>query len=78
MKATKAMVAIVRYVVISCDEMFRIDNQSWLFFHRFVVHNWVRILIFISLDKVFEGSDSDNLIKVKMEMLTTGGGFPRN
>ncbi len=43
-----------------------------------MVDNWVRIPIFISLDKVLEGSDSDNLTEVKMEMLIIGGGFPRN
>jgi len=40
-----------------------------------VVHNWVRILILISLDKMLEGLDSDNLTKVIMEMLTIGGGL---
>ncbi len=78
MRATKTIVGVVRYVALSCDEMFIIDNQSWLFIHYYVVHNWVKIPIFISLDKVLEGSDSDNLTKVKMEMLIIGGGFPRN
>jgi hypothetical protein len=64
-KATKAIVGVVWYVALSCDEMFRIDNQYWLFLHYYVVHNWVRIPIFIFLDKVLEGSNSDNLIKVK-------------
>jgi hypothetical protein len=43
-----------------------------------VLHNCVRIPIFILLDKVFEGSSNDNLTKVIMEMLIIGGGFPIN
>jgi len=43
-----------------------------------VVQNWVRIPIFISLDKVFEGLSSDNLTKVIMEALIIGRGFPRD
>jgi hypothetical protein len=43
-----------------------------------VVQNWVRILILISLDKVLEGSNSDNLTKVIMQALTIGGELPRD
>jgi len=40
--------------------------------------NYVRILIIISLDRVFEGSSNGKLTKVIMEVLTIGGGLPRN
>jgi hypothetical protein len=40
------------------------------------MQNWVRILIFIFLDRMFEVSNSDNLTKVIMEALTIGGGLP--
>ncbi len=43
-----------------------------------MVQNWVRILILISLDKVLEGSNSDNLTKVIMQALTIGGELPRD
>ncbi len=78
MKGTKAIVGVVWYVVLSCDEVFTIDNQSWLFVHCYVVHNWVWIPIFIFLNRVLEGSSSENLTKVIMEMLTIGGGFIKN
>jgi len=41
-----------------------------------MVHNWVRISIFIFLDRMLENSGSDNLTKVIMEALTIGGGLP--
>jgi len=36
MKAIRAIVWTVRYVVLSCDEMFIITGQSWLFVHCYV------------------------------------------
>jgi hypothetical protein len=77
MRATKVVVGATRYVVLSCDEVFTVDNQSWLFVHCYVVQNWVRIPIFIYLDKVLESLSSDNLTKVIMEALTIGGGLPK-
>jgi len=77
MKATKAIVGVVQYVVLNCDEVFTIDNQSWLFIYYDVVQNWVKIPILISSDKMLEGLDSDNLTKVIMEVLTISGGLLR-
>jgi hypothetical protein len=45
MEATKATMGAVWYVVLNYDEVFIVDNQSWLFVHCYVVQNWVRILI---------------------------------
>ncbi len=36
MKAIRAIVQVVWYVVSSCDEMFIITNQAWLFVHCYV------------------------------------------
>jgi len=42
-----------------------------------MVDNWVRIPISISLDQMLEGSRSNNLTKVIMEMVMIGGGLPQ-
>ncbi len=55
---------VLWYVVLSCDEMHIVENQSWLLIHYYVVQNWVRIPIFTSLDIVIEGLGSDYLTKV--------------
>jgi hypothetical protein len=78
MRAIKVAMGVVRYVVLNCDEMFTIDNQSWLLDHYYVVQNWVRILTLIFLDKVFEGLSSDNPTKVIRKALIIGGGLQRN
>jgi hypothetical protein len=58
MGATKVVVGATQYVVLSCGQISRVDYQSWLFIHCYVVQNWVKVPILISLDKVLEGSDS--------------------
>jgi hypothetical protein len=78
MRATRGVVGVDRYVVLSYDEVFTIHNQSWLSIHCYVLQNWVRISILISLDRVLTGSGSDNLTKVIMEALTIGGELPRD
>jgi hypothetical protein len=65
MHATRVKVA--HYVALNYDEVFTLHNHSWLFVHYYVVENWVRILIFIFLDRVVEGSWPNNLTKVSME-----------
>ncbi len=78
MKATKAAVQITHYVAFNCDEVFTIDNQSWLSIHCYVVENWVRIPILISLDRVvttLQVHGSESIIKVFIEALMTNGGL---
>jgi hypothetical protein len=75
MRATRVGVQTPHYIVLSYDEVSTVDNQSWLFVHYYVVQNWVRIFIIISLDRVL---GSDNLTKVIMETFMIGGSLPRN
>jgi hypothetical protein len=75
MKVTRVIMGGVKYVALSCDDFFTIDNQFWLFIHYCVVHNWVRIPIFISLNILLEDLGNDNLTKVIMEALTIGRGL---
>jgi hypothetical protein len=78
LKVIRAIVGATCYPACRCDEVFVVDNQSWLYVHCYVMHNWVRIPILISLDQVVEGSRNDKMTKVIMEALIIGGGVPRN
>jgi hypothetical protein len=78
MKANRVIVGATFYVVISCDKVFTIDNQSRLSINCYAMYNYVRIPKFISLNWVLEGFGCDNLINVIMEALMIGGGLPRN
>jgi len=67
MKAIRAVLQITHYVAFNCDEVSTINNQSWLSIHCYVVENWVRIPILISLDRVvttLQVQGSENIIKV--------------
>jgi hypothetical protein len=39
MKATKAVVEVIHYLVLSCNEVSTIDNQSRMFILYYVVQN---------------------------------------
>jgi hypothetical protein len=70
MVTTKTTFTTTQYVSISYDDVSTLDNQSWLLVHCFILENWVRIHILISLDRVLKGSSSNNLTKMIMEALT--------
>jgi len=38
-QASKAIVGVAYYVVLNCDEVSIVDNQSWLFVYYYVVEN---------------------------------------
>jgi hypothetical protein len=78
LRATRVEVGVVHYVAISRDEVSIVDNQSWLFVPYYIMQNYVRIPILISLDRMVEKLGIDNLTKVIMEALMIGGGFPRD
>ncbi len=78
LKVTKATMGVAHYVVFSCDEDSIMDNQSWLYVYCYIMHNWVRILIHISLDKVVKGLGNDNLTKVIVEALMISGDLPKD
>jgi hypothetical protein len=43
--------------------------------HAYVVENWSHVPILISLDRVLEGKNSKNLIKIIMVVVCNGGGL---
>jgi hypothetical protein len=65
------------YVALTCDEVTTIDNGSWISIHAYVVQNWSRVPYLISLEKVVEGSGSDNLTQVIIDALTQAAKLER-
>ncbi len=51
-RATKVAMGVVRYVALNYDEILITYNQFHLFVHRYVMQNWIKIPIIISLDSV--------------------------
>jgi hypothetical protein len=50
-----------KYLSLTCNEISRINNQSWLLVDDYVVQNWLRILIVLFLEHVVARSSVDNV-----------------
>jgi len=49
--ATIFVITTTQCIYLTCDEMSKIDNQSWLLVHAFhVVHNWLCKPLFFPLN----------------------------
>jgi hypothetical protein len=77
LRVTRATMQATHYTAFTCDEVSIMDNQTWLSVHCCVMHNWVRIPICISLDKLVKGLSIDNLIKVIVEAFMINGDLPK-
>jgi hypothetical protein len=69
LEVTKFVIGTTQYLSLTCDEISTINNQSWLLIHVYVVQNWLRIPIFLSLECVVVGSSAHNLTLVLMQTL---------
>jgi hypothetical protein len=48
-KKMKKVVASLKYLALSCDEVTTIDNQSWISIHYDVIQDWCHLPILIFL-----------------------------
>jgi hypothetical protein len=64
---TKVIMQASRFFSITCDVVTTLDTQSWISVYGYVCENWTRKPLLLSLERVVEGSGSDNLIKVIVE-----------
>jgi hypothetical protein len=48
---TTKVMKITNYILISCDEMTSVDNHSWLSLQAYVIDNWSKIPIMVSLQR---------------------------
>jgi hypothetical protein len=53
-----------QFISISCDEVTTYNNQSWISIHAYVLSDWERVPQVISLERVVDGLDANNLTKV--------------
>jgi hypothetical protein len=54
------------------------DNQSWISILAYVLSNWEKVSQLVSLERVVDGLDANNLIKVITSALETYGGISRS
>jgi hypothetical protein len=70
---TKKVVSTALYFSITCDEVTTLDNQSWISIRVYTIQDWVRVPIFLCLQRVTEGGDADNITKMILAALTNEG-----
>jgi hypothetical protein len=75
LEVTQFAIGATQYLSLICDEVNTIDNQSWLSVHAYVVQNWLKILIFLSLEFVVVRLSVDNLTLILMQALMHQGGL---
>jgi hypothetical protein len=63
-----------RFFSVSCDEVTSIDNGSWISIHCYVVQNWTRVPILITLEQMKEQATSTNLLHIILKAVKDKGG----
>jgi hypothetical protein len=63
----KQVVSCSMYLVLSCDEVTVIDNQSWVLIHCYIVQDWCWLHILIFLEHVTEGGRQTIWLKLSLK-----------
>jgi hypothetical protein len=50
--ATKMDVCVTRYIVVSCDEVMMISNQSWVNIHTYFMEGFKHITCIVAFGKI--------------------------
>ncbi len=66
---------VVRYISIFFNEVFTIDNTSWIKIHAYVLEKWKHVLILFTLEKVTSSVITTNLTYVLLCALFSFGGM---
>jgi len=72
-QAVKKKINSAHFISITCDEVTTVDNGSWLCIHGYIVENYVRVPLLISLQRLVEGATADALTLVIMKALEGAG-----
>jgi hypothetical protein len=72
---TRACVGGGQFISVSCDKVTTCDNQSWINIHAYVLSNWEGVPQLISLGRVVNRLDANNLIRVIVSSSDTYGGI---
>ena len=74
-KRTKLVVSDSNFISLSCDEVITIDNQSWISIHVYVLVDWERMPMLLSLECLTKGSTASHITKVIVNAVARDGGL---
>ena len=73
-KKMQELISEASYLAVTCDETTAVDNSSWLCLHVYVMENWSRKPLLLTLQKLdSDGYTSDSLLAVTIGILTHHG-----
>ena len=75
LKKTKEVMQGATFFSLSCDEVTSVDCQSWISVHGYIVRDWKRIHVLLTLERVVEGGIADNLTAVIVNVARAYGGL---
>jgi len=74
---TKRLIQSAKYMAVTVDEVTAVDNSSFLTVHAYIVQDWMRIPLLISLQRVECSLNDDNLTELIVGAINSGGGLDR-
>jgi len=64
-----------KFLSISVDEVTTVDNQAWISIHAYVVQDFYRTPILVSVERLTEGAIAPKLAEVIVDALFAHGGL---
>jgi hypothetical protein len=65
----RAMLAVASYLSLTADETTAVDNCSYIAMHCYVLHDWIRVLLLLHLQKMESSKYFGFLGLVKLHVL---------
>ena len=73
-KKIQELIGEASYIAVTCDESTAVDNTSWLCLHVYVMQNWSRRPLLLTLQKLdSDGYTADSLLAVITGILAHHG-----
>ena len=66
-----------QFFSLTCDEVTTVDYHTWILVHVYVIKNYVRVPLLLTLEQVTGGTGLDNLTRVLLDVLWEVGGLTR-
>jgi hypothetical protein len=75
MESTKGSIQKAKYIIVNCDEVTIIDNQTWCSVHAHIVDGFKRVPLLLNLERLLSGSTIDNNTTLILKSLVEYGGL---
>lgn len=69
------IVSVAPYFLVSCDKVTTLDDQSWISIHVYMICDWERMSMLLTLEHITEGNGIANISKMIVDAHTNQGGL---